>query len=106
MAKVTLSSAHAVQDFISYGFSNSTWQIGKVDEGLTTITLLDGANNAMNRKNESAALNKLPKTLTTFTLGPITIGGFPTLNMNGDPAKDGGKASGPANIRIDLLLSK
>lgn len=106
MAKVTLSSAHAVQDFTSYGFSGSTWQIGKVDEGLTTTTLLDSANKAINRRTKKTALKKLPQTLTTFTIGPITKGGFPTLNMNGDPAKDGGKVSGPANIRIDLLLSK
>lgn len=105
MAKITLNSAYAIQDFTSYGFSGSTWQLGTVDNGDTTITVRDGTNNAIRQKNTSAALKKLPQTLTTFTIGPITKSGFPTLNMNGDPAKDSGKASGPANIRIDLLLS-
>jgi len=104
-AKVTLDSGYTVQDFTAYGFSGSTWQLGKVDDGETTITLQDGTT-SMKRKNTSSALKKLPKQLTTFTIGPITIAGFPTLIQTGDPTKDSSKVSGPANVRIDLLLSK
>lgn len=109
MLTVTLNNAYSIQDYVSYGFSNNTWQIGTVDGDLTTLSLL-GMDGKVNKQKSfaGAVLNgkKLPQTFTTFTIGPITKGGFPTLNMNGDPANDGGKVSGPANIRIDLLLSK
>jgi hypothetical protein len=112
--RVTLDTAYTIHDFTAAGFKNNKkWEEGIVDEGTVMITLQNSNRNVMKRTNTKDALKKLPQKLSTFIItavGPQGFGGIgtigTTMNVNGDPARDGGKVSGPANIRIDLLLSK
>jgi len=105
---VTLKEEFRVHDFVASGFTN-TWGLGLID-GNSTISLTANTNNkvqAQRRQSTKNALSKLPQRLTTFTIGPFSNAMFGTkLDVKGDPANDKGKVSGPANIRIDLLLSK
>jgi len=110
MLKITLDKAYSVHDFVAYGFgSNKQWNIGTVDSGDSSLSLLDGTKTIRRQNVDKKKIlngNQLPKSYTTLTIGPIVNAGFPTLDLTGDPAKDGGKVSGLSNVRIDILISK
>jgi len=124
MLQLALKDNYNVQDFVAYGFGKNgctpttqnadgqCWGIGVVDQGLSTISLATVDGKLQNRSMAKASLSKLPTKapLRTCKIGPIApdaFGGLTTMNLKtGDPAKDGGKVSGPSNIYIDILLSK
>jgi hypothetical protein len=106
---VTLNGAYSVQDFVVNGFNKDKWELGIVDGGEATMSLINTADNKILNRKSNKGLKKLPQTLTTFKIGPITpaaFGGILNVDVNGDPKNDKDIVSGPANIRIDLLLSK
>jgi hypothetical protein len=123
MLQLALKDNYNVQDFVAYGFGKNgctsatqnkdgqCWGIGIVDQGPATISLatMDGK---LQNRSMAKGLSKLPTKapLKTCKIGPISpaaFGGPTTMNLKtGDPAKDGGKVSGPANVYIDILLSK
>ena len=121
MLNIVLKAPYNVEDFVAFGFGKNRctsttknkddqcWAQGIVDAGLTTISLLK-SDGKLQSRNMNKGLSKLPlKAVTTFKIGPIgptAFGGPTIMNINGDKANDAGKVSGPANVRIDLLLSK
>jgi len=120
MLLITLKGNYTVHDFVLSGFGTNNctsttknkdgkcWGLGDVDAGATLPSLSTLDNKIHNRSITKTGLSKLPKALTTFKIGPIgagAFGGMTTMVVTGDPAMDGGKASGPANVRIDLLLT-
>ena len=120
MLRIVLKDPYKVEDFVAFGFGKNgctstkntdgqCWAQGIVDAGLTTISLINSDGKLQSRKMNKG-LSKLPLTaVTTFKIGPIVpaaFGGLTNMDVNGDTANDGGKVSGPANVRIDILLSK